>query len=192
MMLRGSTGTVVREAPLWIDYRTRIGETVAALARAERAARGTPAADRVKLLRLLKSGQQRSLAGAAALLGYSERQAQRWWRRYVAGGLAALMQVGRPGGGRERLPRDAWPALDAKLRAGALARLRDVQACLRERWGIAYTVSGVSKLFQRHKVKRETGRPHHRQADAARQAAFKKGARGDADGAPDRPAARAR
>jgi hypothetical protein len=35
-------------------------------------------ADRVKLLRLLKSRTVHSLRSAAPLLGYSERQLQRW------------------------------------------------------------------------------------------------------------------
>ena len=161
---------------MWIDYRERISEGVEELARAERAVRGTAMADRVKLLRLLKAGEQRSLAGAAALLGYSERQAQRWWQCYSKGGLAVLAQPARRHGGRERVTAAAWQALEAKLRAGEVARLRDARDYLRAQWGIDYTVGGVSKLFQRRRVKRKTGRPQHRQADTAAQAAFKKSA----------------
>jgi transposase len=161
---------------MWIDYRERISEGVEALACAERTVRGTAMADRVKLLRLLKAGEQRSLAGAAALLGYSERQAQRWWRCYSESGLAALVQPARRHGGRERVTAAAWQALEAKLRAGEVARLRDARDYLRAQWDIAYTVAGVSKLFQRRRVKRKTGRPQHRRADPAAQAAFKKSA----------------
>ena len=50
---------------MWIDYRERLSEGVEELARAERAVRGPAMAARVKLLRLLKAGEQRSLAGAA-------------------------------------------------------------------------------------------------------------------------------
>ena len=136
---------------MWIDYRERISEGVEELARAERAVRGTAMADRVKLLRLLKAGEQRSLAGAAALLGYSERQAQRWWQCYSKGGLAVLAQPARRHGGRERVTAAAWQALEAKLRAGEVARLRDARDYLRAQWGIDYTVGGVSKLFQRRR-----------------------------------------
>ena len=64
---------------MWIDYGVRIAETADELRARERVVRGQRAADRVKLLRLLKSGAARSVRQAAAMLGYSERQAQRWW-----------------------------------------------------------------------------------------------------------------
>jgi transposase len=131
----------------------------------------------VKLLRLLKSGEVRSLRQGAATLGYSERQGQRWWARYTHGGLAALVDVGHPGGSRERITPEAWVDLSAQMRAGAIGRLKDAQAYLRERWGIDYCLDGLSKLFIRHKTKRKTGRRRHRHAEAAAQAAFKKAVR---------------
>src|SRR5579875_225043 len=141
---------------MWIDYGERIPEAVAVLQEQVRTERERGVADRLRLLWLLKSGSVRSLGGAAAVLGYSERQVQRWWACYAAGGLAAL---------------------DARLRAGEIARLKDAQAYLREQWGIVYCLDALSKLFRRHKVKRKTGRPRHRRADAAAQAAFKKSVR---------------
>ena len=151
---------------MWIDYNMSIAESVAELQARERAVRGQRAADRVKLLRLLKSGACDS-----------ERQAQRWWARYTAGGLAALLTGGRPGGSRERITPDAWADLRAQMQAGGIGRLKDAQAYLREHWGIAYCLDGVSKLFIRRKTKLKTGRRRHRQADAAAQAAFKKSVR---------------
>ena len=139
--------------------------------------RGHRAADRVKLLRLLKSGAARSVRQGAAMLGYSERQAQRWWECYARGGLAALLDVGWPGGSRERITPEAWADLSAQMRAGAIGRLKDAQAYLRERWGIAYCLDGISKLFIRRKAKLKTGRRRHRHAEAAAQAAFKKSVR---------------
>ena len=64
------------------------------------------------------------------------------------------------------------------MRAGRVARLREAQAFLRDRHGVAYSLNGVSLLFKRHRVKLKTGRRRHRKADAAAQAAFKKGVRG--------------
>jgi transposase len=158
---------------MWIDYSMSIAETVAERQARERAVRGQRAADRVKLLRLVKSGAARSMRQAAATLGYSERQAQRWWARYAHGGLAALVDVGHSGGSRERITPDAWADLHAQMRAGAIGRLKDAQAYLQEHWGIVYCLDGVSKLFIRRKTKLKTGRRRHRQADAAAQAAFK-------------------
>ena len=165
---------------MWIDYSAAIAEDTAELAACERAARGRRAADRVKLLRLLKSGQERSVRRAAAVLGYTERQGQRWWRAYREGGLAGLLAVRRPGGACERITRAALAGLEGEMRAGRIARLREAQAYLREQWDIVYSLDGLSGLFQRHKIKRKTGRPRHRRADAAAQAAFKKSVRGSA------------
>jgi transposase len=63
------------------------------------------------------------------------------------------------------------------MRAGAIGRLKDAQAYLRERWGLTYCLDGISKLFIRRKTKLKTGRPRHREAEAAAQAAFKKSLR---------------
>ena len=85
--------------------------------------------------------------------------------------------MGQPGGSRERITPEAWADLSAQMRAGAIGRLKDAQAYLQEHWGISYCLDGISKLFLRRKTKRKTGRPRHREADAAAQAAFKKSAR---------------
>ena len=162
---------------MWIDYSISITESVAALQARERAVRGQRAADRIKLLRLLKSGAARSVRQAAAMLGYSERQAQRWWVSYASGGLPALLDVGRPGGSRERITPEAWADLSAQMRTGAIGRLKDAQAYLHEHWGIDYCLDAISKLFIRRKTKLKTGRPRHRHAEAAAQAAFKKSVR---------------
>src|SRR5919206_3676766 len=154
---------------MWIDYSISIAESVTELQARERAVRGQRAADRVKLLRLLRSGAARSVRQAAATLGYSERQAQRWWARYTAGGLAALVDVGHPGGRRERITPDAWADLSAPMQAGGIGRLKDAQAYLHEHWGLDYCLDGISKLFIRRKAKLKTGR--HRHAEAAAQAA---------------------
>ena len=69
------------------------------------------------------------------------------------------------------------------MRAGRVARLREAQAFLRDRHGIAYSLNGVSPLFKRHRVKLKTGRRRHRKADTAAQAAFKKGVRSRTDAA---------
>jgi transposase len=177
---------------MWIDDSVAIAESEAALLAQERAARGNRSADRLKLLRLLKSGRERSLAGAAAVLGYSARHAQRWWGVYRRGGLAALLSAPRWGGSRERITPAALQALAAEMRAGRIARLEDARAYLRDRWGIAYCLDAISGLFKRHKAKLKTGRPRHRRADAAAQAAFKKSARARACGAPGSPGLRPR
>ena len=172
---------------MWIDYGDQITQTPAALLTLERRLRGQPTADRVRLLRLLKTRTCRSLRGAAPMLGYSERHLQRWWGTYTTGGIEALLQRPTRRGRQAQVSDDAWTALAAEMQAGRVAHLKDAQRYLRERWGIDYrSLNGVSRLFIRHKTKLKTGRRRHRRANLAAQAAFKKSLRPAA-----RPATRA-
>lgn len=140
--------------------------------------RGHPRVDRVKMLRLLKSGEARSRRQLVRFLGYGERQWQRGWRLYHQEGLAALL-VERPRGGRsERMTPQAWQSLTAAMAAGQIGSLQAAQRHLRKRCGIRYRgVRGVSRLLKRHGVKLKTGRRRHRKANPEQQAACKKGLR---------------
>jgi transposase len=141
----------------------------------EKRLRGRPIADRVKLLRLLKAGTIRSVRAAAPVLGYSERQLQRWWALYTTQGLDALVRCQPRPGRPEQVSPEAWAALAFELRAGRIAHLKEAQRYLREPWRMNYrSLNGLSQLFTRHKTKLKTGRRRHRQADPAAQAAFKK------------------
>jgi transposase len=160
---------------MWIDYRQAIGESAADLLKLERRYRGAGVGDRVKMLRLLKTEAYPSQRQLATVLGYTERQLRRWWRLYARSGLTALLHRAPPGGRPERLDAGALAALEAEMKAGRIGRLRDAQRFLAERCGVPYHgVSGLSRLFQRHKIKLKTGRRRHRRAEAEAQAAFKK------------------
>lgn len=172
---------------MWIDYREQIPQSTTALLVLEKRLRGRPIADRVKLLRLLKAGTIRSLRAAAPVLGYSERQLQRWWALYTTRGLNALVQCQPRPGRQEQVSPEAWAALACEMRAGRIAHLKEAQRYLREQWRMNYrSLNGLSQLFKRHKTKLKTGRRRHRQADPAAQTAFKKYLRPHS-----RPAARA-
>lgn len=159
---------------MYLSYPDLIEERAEELARLERARRGTPVADRLKMLRLLKTGAYRSRRALAGLLGYSERQLARWFEVYRAGGLEALTARGQPGGSEERLSPEAWAALEAEMKAGRIVRLRDAQRFLDDEFGASYTIGGLSDLFRRRKAKRKTGRRRNRKASSEEQAAFKK------------------
>ncbi len=160
---------------MWIDYRDQITQSTTALQVLEKRLRGRPLADRVTLLRLLKAGTIRSLRAAAPVLGYSERQLQRWWASYTARGLEALVQWQPRPGRQEQVSPEAWAALAMEMRAGRIARLKEAQRYLREQWRTDYrSLNGLSQLFKRHKTKLKTGRRRHRQADPVAQTAFKK------------------
>jgi transposase len=160
---------------MWINYGAQIPQSPTALLALEKRLRGHPRADRVKLLRLLKTQTVRSLRAAAPVLGYSERQLQRWWATSTTRGLAALVRWQPRPGRQEQVSPEAWAALAPEMRAGRVSRLKEAQRYLREHWRIDYqSLNGLSQLFKRHKTKLKTGRRRHRQANPAAQAAFNK------------------
>ena len=162
---------------MWINYTQQIQESVSQLEALERQHRGRATGDRIQMLRLLKSGSFRSRRELVPLLGYCERQLQRWWASYRQGGLAAVLEYQRHTGSQERITVSAWKALNEELQAGRMARLKDVRAYLQARWKVRYSIGGLSRLFQRHKVKLKTGRRRHRRASSQEQEAFKKTSR---------------
>lgn len=156
-----------------LDYDTLIQESAEALEAQERKLRRSAVSYRVRMLRLLKSGESRSMASVAEQLGYSLRQCQRWFRCYRQGGLEALFTFEQPRR-RERMTQAAWEALDRAMKAGEVATLEETRQLLAEQGVLYKSVAGVSSLLIRHKVKLKTGRPRHQQTDEAAQAAFKK------------------
>jgi transposase len=156
-----------------LNYDALIQESSEALEVQERRLRRSAVSYRVRMLRLLKSGESRSMASAAEQLGYSMRQCQRWFRCYRQVGLEVLLKFEQPRRG-ERMTQAAWEALDRAMKAGEVATLEQTRQLLAEQ-GVPYkSVAGVSSLLIRHKVKLKTGRPQHQQTDEAVQAAFKK------------------
>lgn len=160
---------------MWTRYPQVIQENLEELSALEKEHRGSRLAPRVQLLRLLKSGEKRSLPQAAQTVGYSLAQAERWWKCYREGGLTALLTVPPWGGSPGYMTPQAWAGLQARLETGDLRTLEQIRVYLRDQWKVEYKgVGGISALLRRHGVKKKTGRHRHRKADAAAQAAFKK------------------
>ena len=158
-----------------INYPKAIGESEEELMSLEQRLRGQKPADRVRMLRLLKSGTVKSLKDCAPLVGYSAIQLTRWWECYRAEGLAGVLKVQKPAGKASRLLPEAWAGLRAQMRTGHIATMQDARNYLEREWGISYK-NGKSLwwLFKKHRVKWKTGRRRHKKANAERQAAFKK------------------
>lgn len=158
-----------------VNYPVVIVESEAELTIAERKLRGSCLAMRVRMLRLLKSGQCPTLNACEPLLGYSHAQLDRWWALYKAEGLSALIQVKDYRRGRHaRITEPAWQGLEKELEAGQIRTLEDARSYLVHDWGIEYSVNGISYHFQKHRVRLKTGRPRHRKANPQQQEAFKK------------------
>ena len=158
-----------------IKYPKAIQESEEELMSLEQRLRGQKTADRVRMLRLLKSGTVMSLKDCAPLVGYSVIQLTRWWERYRAAGLAGMLKQHQPAGKAARLTPEAWAGLLQAMRAGHIATMQDARNYLERAWGIRYK-NGKSLwwLFKKHRVKWKTGRRRHKKANAEQQAAFKK------------------
>ena len=158
-----------------IRYPEVIVESAAELAVLERTLRGQPTQPRVHLLRLLKTGQARSLVAAAPRIGYSERQVNRWWTRYQTGGLSALLDQRPRPGKRSQLTEVAWSDLEAAMICGEIATRKDAQQYLHDQHGIIYqSLHGVWTQLAKRRARPKTGRRRHRHADDAQQAAYKR------------------
>lgn len=158
-----------------IDYPNVITQTPEQLRELEKHHRYTHLFQRVRMLRLLKSGQCRNLGEAADALDYSRRQCQRWWDAYTEGGAGGLLVSRVAQRGRQELVTDqAWEELEEAMKEGKIATYTGAHAFLSER-GIEYSgPDSVGGLFRRRKAKPKTGRPRHQKADSQEQEAFKK------------------
>jgi transposase len=155
------------------EYPRAILEDDALLRQRESSVRGTAAAPRLRMLRLLKGGDATTLPQVAALVGFSARQVERWWRTYRTAGLAALERVYHPAGKRAQLTDEAWAGLTIELEAGRIGGQEEARRYLEATWGVRYeSVSAISYQFKRRKVKWKTGRRRHAKADAEAQTAF--------------------
>jgi transposase len=160
-----------------------IHESVEELTALERDLRGQPTAARARLLRVLKTGQARTLVLAAPLIGYGERTVNRWWKLYQTGGIERLLEHHPRPGKRSQVTAAAWANLEAAMTRGEIATLKDAQHFLAEQHGIHYqSLGGVWWLLRQRKVRLKTGRRRHRQADPAAQTEYKRSLRSDVTG----------
>ncbi len=157
-----------------LNYQEVIGESETELLELEKQHRYSHLNQRVKMLRLLKSGRCRSL-GAAAELNYSYRQCHRWLNAYRSGGLGELLENRvSERGRREWVNEAAWQALQKALGAGEIASYKQARELLAEHDVHYQDETGVLRLFKRHHIKAKTGRYRHEKADAEVQETFKK------------------
>ena len=158
-----------------ILYPQVIQEDPHELEKLEKHHRYTHLFQRVRMLRLLKSGECSNLGEAAEALGYSWRQCQRWFATYREGGLQELLKSRVDERGRQELVTpEAFEELQEAMKRGEIATISQAHRFLSER-GIEYShPDGVGQLLRRRKVKLKTGRPRHEKANPQEQEAFKK------------------
>jgi transposase len=158
-----------------IRYATAIAESDAELEQVERHQRDRKVGLHVRVLRLLKSGQARNLTEAAQLVGYSKAQVTRWWERYRAGGLTALLQPEVHQGRQSQMTPEALARVQAAMERGEIATREEARQYVATHDHIVYqSFQGMAKVLTKHHIKKKTGRRRHRKASTETQQAFKK------------------
>lgn len=156
-----------------MDYSNRISESVDELRQLEAQQKLARQRDRVRFLRLLKEKTASSQRQAAAAINLAHRQGQRLWHTYAQHGMAALIgPAHKPAFGK--LSATQISQLQAWLRLDQAQTLTHIQTYMQQRWAIAYSISGISKLCSRLKIKNKTGRPVNRRQHPADADTFKK------------------
>jgi transposase len=156
-----------------MNYQTEIVETSEYLLQLERETKDLKARDRVRFIRLLKTGHATTQKQAGALLGLRIRQSQRLWREYREGGLSKMCQS-RYMGGVGKFEQARRNELEARLKRDDIQTLEQARDCLSQEFGARYSIGGVSYLFKQMKIKLKTGRPLNVKQEAAEREAFAK------------------
>lgn len=156
-----------------MDYSSRITQSLDELRQLEAQQKLARQRDRIRFLRLLKEGTISTQQQAGRTIGLALRQSQRIWKTYLLTGIEGLIQIPhQPGFGK--LSAHQLGQLQAWLRLDQAQTLEHIQAYVFQRWTISYSISGISKLCKRLKIKLKTGRPVNRRQDPAAREAFKK------------------
>jgi transposase len=141
-----------------MKYAIKIVESIEYLVEQERKSTLAQIRDRVRFIRLLKSGEAKTQSAAGQLIGLCERQSQRLWRIYQQEGLAGLQK--KPSWGYwGKLSSTQIAHLRQFLLDDRAETLADIQAYLQNNLGVSYTIGGISDLCKRLKIKLKTGRP---------------------------------
>lgn len=156
-----------------INYCKAIKETERELLKREKEQSKAFVRDRIRFLRLLKSGRCSSQFQAGVLIGLSPRSSQRLWHQYWRGGLRALLIYPYQGTSC-RLKKEQRKQLTGYLATDQVQFLHEAGHYIEEQFGVRYSLSGVHKLFGRLKVKKKTGRPSNYRKDEKGADAFKK------------------
>ncbi len=156
-----------------MNYQETIAESRECLLKLERQTKDLKARDRVRFVRLLKTGEAATQKQAGALIGLQERQSQRLWKQYREAGLRA-MRESRYTGGAAKLDQEQQARFVERLKQDDISTLEQARAFLQQECGVGYTIGGVSFLCRRLKVKLKTGRPQNVKQQAAELEDFKK------------------
>ena len=156
-----------------LNYSESIFESSAALLQLERSQSDGQSRDRVKFIRLLKSGICKTQAAAGSCIGIKRTQSQYLWRTYINEGITGLLK--RPSKrGFGKLNSRQISQLRSRLSLHDIVTQQDLMNWILLEFGVTYTQAGISLLLKRLKIKLKTGRPSNVRKDEAELAQFKK------------------
>ena len=156
-----------------LQYAKVIKEPVSKLLDLERKQTKALLRDRMRFLRVLKSGESTSQAQAGRVIGIGLRGAEKLWKKYLTGGLKGLLDYPFKGS-KEKLGNDTKQALIQELSKDSMQSLKQVCDYVEEQSGVHYTQPGMHYVLKRLKIKKKTGRPVHYQKDEKGEKRFKK------------------
>jgi transposase len=156
-----------------LDYRKAIKESEEQLFALERKQTKALLRDRMRFLRLLKSGICSTQAQAGAQIGLSLRGSQKLWNKYRIQGLKGLLCYPYKGK-KEKLSEEQKQQLEEQLCKDQSQSLEQVCQYVEKQSGVHYSLSGMHYVLQRLKVKKKTGRPVYYNKDVKGAQDFKK------------------
>lgn len=156
-----------------MNYQETITESGERLLKLERETKDLKARDRVRFVRLLKTGEAATQREAGELIGLQVRQSQRLWKQYRETGLRAMRESNYTGGAA-KLDKEQQARFVERLKQDDIWSLEQARRFLQQECGVGYTVGGVSALCRRLKVKLKTGRPKNVKQKAGEVEEFKK------------------
>lgn len=157
-----------------VDYLNLITETVAQLQELEKREKDVRVRLRVQLLRLLKSGEVRSMKEACRFCGITPKHGYELWGKYRDQGLSHYLKLNWKPRVSKLTPAEQQKLLaDATSRNGFSAQ-SEVLDYVQKEFGVSYTQGGISLLFQRLKIKAKEPRPKNWKASLEKQVEYKK------------------
>ena len=156
-----------------LDYRKAIQETEQQLGELECHQSQALLRDRMRFLRLLKSGECPSQAKAGKYIGLKLRASEKLWEKYTQEGLRGLLTYPYKGS-KGKLNEEQKQQLHKELYKDQIQSLQQVCDYVEKKFGVHYTPSGIRYVFQGLKVKKKTGRPVHHNKDGKGEKNFKK------------------
>jgi transposase len=134
---------------------------------------------RIRCLAVHHFLEGRKVSDICRMLKRGRQAIYNWLERLAKGGVERLLTDEEGAGMKRRLNVSLEEFQKAVLqlqeeRSGGRIRARDIQAMIRQRWGVDYVLDAVYRVLKRYKMSWVTGRSRHPKADPEAQEAYKK------------------